>query len=134
MKAAVGSGIQPTSMEIMRYCLVNGAYARYGARRVAHLFDGLYARYHTCIHRLIRFRRTGKRNEIFLATKFGSTPNGPNGTAEYARESIDKSLKRLGLDYVDLYYLHRYVNLYNIWIQLSAFIYPYIQSRCQNAH
>ncbi|KAH8093954.1 Aldo/keto reductase [Cristinia sonorae] len=56
------------------------------------------------------FKRTGKRGDIFIATKFGLTPNVPRfvtGTAEYARESVDRSLKRLGIDQIDLYYLHR---------------------------
>ncbi|THH32289.1 hypothetical protein EUX98_g1903 [Antrodiella citrinella] len=56
------------------------------------------------------FKRTGKRSEIFLATKFGLVMEHDrlvNGTPEYARESIAKSLKRLGVDQIDLYYLHR---------------------------
>ncbi|KAI9062204.1 Aldo/keto reductase [Trametes sanguinea] len=56
------------------------------------------------------FRRTGKRSEIFLATKFGIVENAErtiNGTPEYAVQALDASLKRLGTDYVDLWYLHR---------------------------
>lgn len=56
------------------------------------------------------FKRTGKRNEIFLATKFGidySTPKRVNGKPEYAEEQLERSLTRLGVDKVDLYYLHR---------------------------
>ena len=61
------------------------------------------------------FKRTGKRSEIFLATKFGFRTGGSwednafriDGTPEYTREAIDNSLKRLGVDYVDLWYLHR---------------------------
>jgi len=53
-----------------------------------------------------RFKRTGKRNEIFLGTKFGITPTGPNGQPEYVRSAVEKSLKRMGVDYIDLYYLH----------------------------
>ncbi|KAK9762603.1 Aldo-keto reductase str7 [Basidiobolus ranarum] len=53
------------------------------------------------------FKRTGKRNKIFLATKFGITPNGINGKPQYVRSAIEKSLKHLGVDQVDLYYLHR---------------------------
>ncbi|KZV64168.1 Aldo/keto reductase [Peniophora sp. CONT] len=56
------------------------------------------------------FKRTGKRNEIFLATKFGNTPNGKKyvtGDPEYVKEACAKSLKRLGVDQIDLYYLHR---------------------------
>ncbi|KAF9057537.1 NADP-dependent oxidoreductase domain-containing protein [Panaeolus papilionaceus] len=52
------------------------------------------------------FKRTGKRNEIFLATKFGVTPQGPNGKPDYVRSACEKSLKRLGIDTIDLYYLH----------------------------
>ncbi|THG93670.1 hypothetical protein EW026_g7629 [Hermanssonia centrifuga] len=62
-----------------------------------------------------RFKRTGKRDEIFLATKFGfaldrnTINDGPMiiGTPEYSREAIDKSLEKLGTDHVDLWYLHR---------------------------
>ncbi|KAI0674615.1 Aldo/keto reductase [Trametes maxima] len=57
------------------------------------------------------FKRTGKRSEIYLATKFGFTYTDPtrpvNGDPAYVRQAIEKSLKRLGVDYVDLYYLHR---------------------------
>ncbi|KAF9486197.1 Aldo/keto reductase [Pholiota conissans] len=51
--------------------------------------------------------RTGKRDQIFLATKFGITPTAPNGTPEYVKEAAEKTLKRLGVETVDLYYLHR---------------------------
>jgi aryl-alcohol dehydrogenase-like predicted oxidoreductase len=56
----------------------------------------------------------GKRDQFVIATKFGiiRDPNDPtkrgiNGRPEYVRQSIDGSLKRLGTDHVDLYYLHR---------------------------
>lgn len=56
----------------------------------------------------------GKRDKVFLATKFGIVrdPNNPaargvNGKADYARKSVEGSLKRLGVDTIDLYYLHR---------------------------
>ncbi len=54
-----------------------------------------------------------KRKDIFLATKFGiktiGTPPGHtmDSSPEYCRECIEKSLDRLGLPYVDLYYVHR---------------------------
>ena len=60
---------------------------------------------------LRRFKKTGKRNEIFLATKFGGGSGDPNriikADPEYVHEAFNKSLSRLGVDYVDLFYLHR---------------------------
>jgi len=53
------------------------------------------------------FKRTGNRDKIYLATKCGIAPSGANGTREFIREQINTSLERLGVDYVDLYYLHR---------------------------
>jgi len=59
------------------------------------------------------FKQTGRRKEIFLATKFGNL-NDPQtgqrvirGDREYVKQAIEASLKRLGTDYVDLYYQHR---------------------------
>ncbi len=54
----------------------------------------------------------GRREEVVLATKFGIVrlPDGGrayNGRPEYVRKSIDGSLRRLGVEYVDLYYQHR---------------------------
>nr|GEV82966.1 perakine reductase-like [Tanacetum cinerariifolium] len=52
------------------------------------------------------------REKIQLATKFGFFKIGPTGitvkgTPEYARLCCEGSLKRLGVDYIDLYYIHR---------------------------
>ena len=85
---------------------------------------------------LARFKRTGKRNEIFLATKFAITgdPTRPiNGDPEYVKKCMDRSLSRLGglyatssslsgflisqrhaVDFVDLFYMHRSVTPMNI--------------------
>ncbi|KAJ7280243.1 NADP-dependent oxidoreductase domain-containing protein [Mycena rebaudengoi] len=52
-------------------------------------------------------KRTGNRNKIFLATKFGITPNGPRGDPEYVKEQIAVSLANLGVEQIDLYYQHR---------------------------
>src|SRR5467141_611868 len=56
----------------------------------------------------------GMRDKVFLATKFGivrskAYPNvrGVNGSAAYVRSACDASLKRLGVDVIDLYYQHR---------------------------
>jgi aryl-alcohol dehydrogenase-like predicted oxidoreductase len=55
-----------------------------------------------------------RRNEVFLATKFANirTKENPNqwsisGKPEYVRAACDASLKRLGVDHIDLYYQHR---------------------------
>ena len=58
------------------------------------------------------FKRTGKRDEIFLATKFANqmTKDGQmirRSDPEYVKEACEKSLKRLGIDCIDLYYCHR---------------------------
>jgi len=55
----------------------------------------------------------GKRNRVVLATKFGIVRTGDpayrgiNGRPEYVRSACDASLKRLGVDHIDLYYQHR---------------------------
>jgi aryl-alcohol dehydrogenase-like predicted oxidoreductase len=55
-----------------------------------------------------------RREEAFIATKFANirTKQEPNrwlisGKPEYVRAACDASLKRLGVDYIDLYYQHR---------------------------
>ncbi len=55
-----------------------------------------------------------RRNEVVLSTKVGifADPDGPggmgiNGRPDYVRSAIDASLKRLQVDMIDLYYLHR---------------------------
>jgi aryl-alcohol dehydrogenase-like predicted oxidoreductase len=57
----------------------------------------------------------GRREQYVLATKFGNIrlPDGKpgaKGNPDYVMESCDKSLKRLGTDYIDLYYIHRVDN------------------------
>jgi len=56
----------------------------------------------------------GRRNEVFLATKFANirsktdpTKWAISGKPEYVREACGASLKRLGVDHIDLYYQHR---------------------------
>ncbi|KAF9643230.1 Aldo/keto reductase [Thelephora ganbajun] len=56
------------------------------------------------------FKETGKHNDIFLATKFGFAHGEPGrlvkADPEYVPEALNKSLSRLGVNYIDLYYLH----------------------------
>jgi aryl-alcohol dehydrogenase-like predicted oxidoreductase len=55
----------------------------------------------------------GRRDEVVLATKFGNerapdgTRIGVNGRPDYVRSACDASLRRLGVDHIDLYYQHR---------------------------
>jgi aryl-alcohol dehydrogenase-like predicted oxidoreductase len=54
----------------------------------------------------------GRRDQVVLATKFGQVErpgqsNGVNGRPEYVIEACEASLKRLGVDVIDLYYQHR---------------------------
>src|SRR3954452_8640427 len=54
----------------------------------------------------------GRRYKVVLATKFGQTQrpgqsNGVDGRPEYVIEACEASLKRLGVDVIDLYYQHR---------------------------
>ncbi|KAJ7176220.1 NADP-dependent oxidoreductase domain-containing protein [Mycena crocata] len=55
------------------------------------------------------FKRTGKRSDIFLATKFGFVASNfsINGSPAYVKSSAEGSLKKLGVVCIDLYYLHR---------------------------
>lgn len=63
--------------------------------------------------RLVGRAIAGRRDEVVLATKFGIVRDGDgttrsvDGRPAYVRAALDGSLQRLGVDHVDLYYLHR---------------------------
>ena len=63
--------------------------------------------------RLVGRALEGRRGEVVLATKFGNeraedgTRLGVNGHPDYVRKCCDASLRRLGVDHIDLYYQHR---------------------------
>ncbi|WP_262387199.1 aldo/keto reductase [Streptomyces sp. TRM49041] len=65
--------------------------------------------------RLVGRAVAGRRDEVFLATKFGIRRDETDprlgrmvdSSPEHCRRAIDASLQRLGVDHVDLYYLHR---------------------------
>jgi aryl-alcohol dehydrogenase-like predicted oxidoreductase len=64
--------------------------------------------------RLVGRALAGRRDEAFLATKAGIVVEdkatfrmGRDGSPDHLREAIDGSLERLGVDHVDLWYLHR---------------------------
>ncbi len=49
----------------------------------------------------------GRRDQAVLATKFGNLGSSVNGRPEYVIEACDKSLQRLGMDSIDIYFQHR---------------------------
>ncbi len=63
--------------------------------------------------RLVGAAIAGRRDEVVLATKFGNVRDehgaclGIRGDPEYVRKSCDASLRRLGVEVIDLYYQHR---------------------------
>ncbi len=63
--------------------------------------------------RLVGQAIKGRRDEVVLATKFGNvrdergTNLGIDGSPEYVHKACDASLRRLGIDHIDLYYQHR---------------------------
>ena len=48
-----------------------------------------------------------RRGEVVLASKFGNASDGVNGRPEYVQQACEASLKRLGVEVIDLYYQHR---------------------------
>ena len=61
--------------------------------------------------RIVREEMSAYRDEMIISTKAGYTmwdgPYGDFGSRKYMLSSLDQSLKRLGLDYVDIFYHHR---------------------------
>jgi aryl-alcohol dehydrogenase-like predicted oxidoreductase len=63
--------------------------------------------------RLVGRALRGRRDAVVLATKFGNVRKedgtfvGIDGSPAYVRQACDASLKRLGVDHIDLYYQHR---------------------------
>lgn len=67
------------------------------------------------------------RDQVVVATKCGIVraeegvlTEGLNSTPEYIKQSCDKSLKRLGMDHVDVYYLHRHDTTTPIEVAMGA--------------
>src|SRR3954464_9587284 len=70
---------------------------------------GMYGSGHN--ERLVGQAIADRRDEVVLATKFGNRREGErrwiDNRPEWIREACDGSLKRLGVDHIDLYYMHR---------------------------
>ena len=66
----------------------------------------------TLLNRALKEWKGGTRDQVIVASKFGQTKqegggNGVDGRPEYVQAACEASLKRLGLDVIDLYYVHR---------------------------
>ena len=75
-------------------------------------FDSSDAYWDTRHETLLGHAIQGFRNEVVLSSKFGNIDlpdgkKGTNGRPEYALRCCDESLKRMGVDVIDVYYLHR---------------------------
>ncbi|KAK9345823.1 NADP-dependent oxidoreductase domain-containing protein [Lipomyces starkeyi] len=74
------------------------------------------------------FAKTGNRSKVFLCTKVGykapvvggGIPS-PSGEPEFIRNSCEQSLKRLGVETIDLYYQHRIDTTIPIEITIAGF-------------
>lgn len=62
--------------------------------------------------RILHNNLLSHRDEMIISTKAGYMmwpgPYGDGGSRKYLMASLDQSLKRMGLDYVDIFYSHRY--------------------------
>jgi aryl-alcohol dehydrogenase-like predicted oxidoreductase len=119
MRALGGSGIQVSAIGLG--CMsMSGLYGKgddnesiaaihYALDQGINLLDtaDVYGNGHNeeLIARAIR----GRRNEAVIASKFGNliATGGVDGRPEYVMEACEKSLKRLGVETIDLYYQHR---------------------------
>jgi aryl-alcohol dehydrogenase-like predicted oxidoreductase len=102
LSGVYGATSDAESEELIRYAIDHG---------VDHLDSSdMYGWGHN--EQLIGRALRGRRDRVVLATKFGQTqnpggPNGVNGRPEYVMQACEASLKRLGVDVIDLYYQHR---------------------------
>src|SRR5918993_190431 len=62
--------------------------------------------------RILRHDLAGHRDELIISSKAGYRmwpgPYGDGGSRKYLLASLDQSLRRMGLDYVDIFYSHRF--------------------------
>jgi len=96
------------SREITRYALDHGVVHW----DLANNYGPRYGSAEQTLGRLMDDDFSPYRDELFIATKAGYDmwpgPYGNWGSRKYLMASIDQSLKRMHLDYVDLFYSHRY--------------------------
>ena len=103
-------GVDPyeRSREITHYAFDNGITHF----DLANNYAPPYGTAEETMGRLMRDDFHPYRDELFIATKAGydmwQGPYGNWGSRKYLMASLDQSLKRMGLNYVDLFYSHRY--------------------------
>jgi hypothetical protein len=77
----------------------------------------------------------GMREKVQLATKFGVLSVGESlqirGDPEWVRTACEASLKRLGVEYIDLYYQHRVDT--KVPIEITVSMYVWFQPKASNA-
>lgn len=78
---------------------------------LANNYGPKYGSAETNFGKILREELSGYRDELLISTKAGydmwEGPYGNWGSRKYLLASLDQSLKRLGLDYVDIFYHHR---------------------------
>ncbi len=103
-------GIDPyeRSREIARYAFDNGIFHF----DLANNYGPPYGSAEETMGRLMQDDFNPYRHELFISTKAGyemwDGPFGNGGSRKYLMNSLDESLRRMHLDYVDLFYSHRY--------------------------
>lgn len=103
MSAFYGGAIESGSIETIRRALDLGVT----------LFDTAEAYGPFANEQLLGKALGIDRDSVTVATKFATefdddgTPKGLNGSPAYARLALDRSLRHLGTDHIDLWYLHR---------------------------
>ena len=84
---------------------------------VANNYGPVYGSAEKSLGRILKDDFMPYRDELVIATKAGydmwDGPYGDGGSRKYLMASLDQSLKRLGLDYVDVFYHHRMIRIHH---------------------
>jgi aryl-alcohol dehydrogenase-like predicted oxidoreductase len=108
---SMGRGAAPVRFDTPEETAFNAAIHRALDLGVT-LFDSSDAYWGTRHEVLLARALKGRRSDVIITTKFGNIdlPDGKkatNGRPEYVHQCCDQSLKRMGLDVIDIYFLHR---------------------------
>lgn len=108
---SMGRGATPVQFDTPLEAEFNAAIHR-ALDLGVNFFDSSDAYWGTRHEVLLSRALKGRRNDVFIATKFGNIDlpdgrKGTNGRPEYVHQRCDDSLKRMGLDVIDIYFAHR---------------------------